>query len=174
MKKVKGLNINHLGFTPVKLGDFLYYEGPLLSHFTDRDKPDDHYFYRWVDNDDDTNRWLISKFTERDLVSFFKGDLSLRQLITNNVYVILLDLDDHLNKNQILLMPTSDLPDNYLPIQQSFFEEKYYQTYAVRLKQQLLQKQQEQSLLTKLWERVVVLEEQQRKTLQLLKEWRFS
>jgi hypothetical protein len=42
------------------------------------------------------------------------------------------------------------------------------------LKQQLLQKQQEQSLLTKLWERVVVLEEQQRKTLQLLKEWRFS
>jgi hypothetical protein len=42
------------------------------------------------------------------------------------------------------------------------------------LKQQLLQKQQEQSLLTKLWERVVVLEEQQRKTLQLLNEWRFS
>ncbi|MEY4934265.1 MAG: hypothetical protein RIS64_624 [Bacteroidota bacterium] len=27
MKKVKGLNINHLGFTPVKLGDFLYDEG---------------------------------------------------------------------------------------------------------------------------------------------------
>jgi hypothetical protein len=71
-------------------------------------------------------------------------------------------------------MPTAELPDNYLPIQQSFFEEKYYQTYAVRLKQQLLQKHQEQSLLTKLWERVVVLEEQQRKTLQLLNEWRFS
>ena len=120
MKEVKGLNINHLGFNPMKLGDFIYYEGPLLSHFIDRNKPEDNYLYRWVDFDDDAHRWLIFKVSEKELFSFFNTEISLRQLIENNNFVTLLDLDDDLNKVQILIAPTQGLPDTYLPIQQSF------------------------------------------------------
>lgn len=168
MKEVKGLNINHLGFNPIKLGDFIYYEGPLLSHFIDRNKPEDNYFYRWVDFDDNTHRWLISKFSEKDILAFFNKEISLRQLIETNNFVTLLDLDDELNKAQILIVQTHSLPDTYLPSEQSFFKEEHYHIYASQLKQTLIQKQQDNSILMKLLDRVRLLEEQQTKTYNLL------
>jgi hypothetical protein len=168
MKDVKGLNINHLGFNPLKLGDFIYYEGPLLSHFIDRNKPEDNYLYRWVDFDDNAHRWLIFKASEKDLLAFFNGELSLKQMIENNNFITLLDLDDELNKVQILISPSLGLPDNYLPSEQSFFKEELYHTYATQLKQTLFQKQQDNSLLVKLLDRVRLLEEQQTKTYNLL------
>lgn len=168
MKEVKGLNINHLGFNPLKLGDFIYYEGPLLSHFIDRNKPEDNYFYRWVDFDDNAHRWLIFKVSEKDLLAFFSGEYSLRQMIENNNFVTLLDLDDDLNKIQILITPLHGLPNNYLPTEQSFFKEELYNNYATQFKQTLIQKQQDNSILMKLLDRVRLLEEQQIKTYNLL------
>ena len=41
MKKIKGTIIKHLGFEPIKQGDFIYHEGPLLSHFVDKNNPSD-------------------------------------------------------------------------------------------------------------------------------------
>jgi hypothetical protein len=168
MKKVKGLTIHHLGFTPLKLGDFLYYEGPLLSHFIDKNKPEDNYLYRWVDFNDDSHRWLISKFSEKDLLAFFNGEISLNALIKLNNFVTLLDLDGELNKVQIQIIPTSDLPDTYLPIEDSFFKEDYYYKYAVQLKQTLMQKHQalieEKAILKTLLEEVQSIKLQQTKT----------
>jgi hypothetical protein len=70
MNNIKGLTISHLGFQPFKMGDFLYYQGPLLSHFIDKNNPTDHYFYRWVEADDNCNRWLVFNSTEKDITNF--------------------------------------------------------------------------------------------------------
>lgn len=168
MKDIKGLNIKDLGFNPIKLGDFLYYEGPLLSHFIDKNKPEDNYLYSWVDFNEAAHRWLISKSTEKDLLSFFNGEISMLALVKSNIFVTLLDLDNELNKVNIQIVPTSELPDNYLPIEDSFFKEEFYHIYALELKQTLLEKQkvtiEEQSLLKMLLQEVQSIKIQQTKT----------
>ena len=154
MKDVEGLNKNHIDFEPIKMGDFLYYEGPLLSHFIDKNKPNDHYFFRWVDFDDDCHRWLIFKSSEKDIVNFFNKTISLLELITRNSTVLLIDLDDELNKKQILSTTTSKLPATYLPSINSFFKEEQYHTYALKLKNKLAKKESMQNILIELFKKV--------------------
>ena len=168
MKDVKGLIINHLDFQPLKMGDFLYYEGPLLSHFIDKNNPNNHYFYRWVDFDDDSHRWLIFKSSEKDINAFFNKTISLWQMITQNTTVFLIDLDDELTKNQILVTTIAELPLSYLPSENSFFKEEQYHPYATELKSEFLKKESEQSTLNQLLKTVYTLEDQQKKTQQLL------
>ncbi len=168
MKKVKGININHLGFDPLKQGDFIYHEGSLLSHFVDRNNVSDNYFYRWVDYDDDSNRWLIFRLSDTDLTAFFKRQLSLKQLVSTNSFTYLLDLDAQLNKVQILLVSMSDLPDTYLPQENSFFNEEQYENHALAVKDNLLRKQHEVRTFDKILQEVAILKEQQSKTYSLL------
>ena len=174
MKDIKGLIINHLDFIPVKLGDFLYYEGPLLSHFIDKNNPSDNYFYRWVDCDDNAHRWLIFKANETDIRNFFAGIITLWQMITKSSTVILMDLDDNLAKKQILVTTISELPTNYLPAEKSYFKEENYQPYATELKNQLNKKIEDQNLLVELVRKVDMFEEQQQKTFKLLTDVFFS
>jgi hypothetical protein len=65
-------------------------------------------------------------------------------------------------------VPTSDLPENYLPTEDSFFKEEFYHTYASQLKQTLFEKQkatiEEQSLLKMLLQEVQSIKIQQTKT----------
>ena len=170
MKNIEGLIIPHLDFQPVKMGDFLYYEGPLLSHFIDKNNPNDHYFFRWADFDDDCHRWLIFKASEKDIVGFFNKQISLWELITQNITILLIDLDDELNKKQILITTTSKLPETYLPSVNSFFKEEQYHTYALELKNQFAKKENEQNMLIELLKKVHSLDEQQKKTHELLNE----
>ena len=170
MKDVKGLKIKHLDFHPLKMGDLIYYEGPLLSHFVDNNSPNDHYFYRWVDFDDETHRWLIFKSSDKDIKAFLNKEISLWQMIIQKSTVILLDFDDDLNKKQILVAAVSELPNTYLPSEQSYFKEEQYQPYAIELKNQLDKKESEQNMLSELLKKVYVLDDQQKKTFNLLNE----
>ena len=120
MDKIDGLNIAKLGFKPLHLGDFLFHEGPLLSHFIDENNPHEHYLYKWADSDDSCNRWLIAKLSEEMLKDFFNKKISLRQIITQNAFVYLLDLDNDLTEKAITIVNTADLPETYLPTQNAF------------------------------------------------------
>ena len=168
MKKIKGTLIKHLGFEPIKQGDFIYHEGPLLSHFVDKNNLSDNYLYRWVDFNDDSHRWLIFRLSDTDLSAFFKGQSSLRQLISKNSFVYLLDLDAQLNKIQILLVSSNDLPDAYLPQINSFFDEEQYENHALTIKNNLLKKQYEAQTYEKILQEVAQLQAQQSKTYSLL------
>ena len=170
MKAIKGLKINHLGFTPVKLGDLLYYEGPLLSHFINENNPDEHFFYRWVDSDDDAHRWLIFKASKNDIKNFFDGKISLNQMIAKNPTVILLDLDDELRKKQILVSTVSELPETYLPATNSRYQEEFYRPYAHQLKIHFETETNENKLLSEVLDKVQRLEKQQEQTFVLLNE----
>lgn len=171
MKNIKGLKINHLDFHPLKMGDFLYYEGPLLSHFIDKNKPSDHYFYRWVDFNDDSHRWLIFKSSEKDIKLFLCNDISLWDMINKNSTITLVDLDDDLNKKQIIVTTMSELPESYLPSEKSYYKEEQYHHYTVELKNQLSQKETENKNYTELLKKVDNIDEQQQQTFKLLTEF---
>ena len=138
MDTIQGLNIAKLGFKPLHMGDLLFHEGPLLSHFIDKNNPHEHYLYKWVDSDETFNRWMIAKLSEESLKDFFNKKINLRQIITQNAFVYLLDLDNDLAERTILILNTNDLPEDYLPTQNAFFNEKQYEPYAFNLKETLL------------------------------------
>lgn len=161
MEKIEGLVIPKLTFKPKKLGDLLYHDGPLLSHFTDEDRPAENYLYRWVDNDENYNRWLIFKISTEDLTTFFEQKVSLRTLIEDSQFIFLLNLDNELNAASVLLTTIPNLPDSYLPAASSTFKPQFYDKYALQLKEKLLNNRYEQNMFKELLTKVEELEKQQ-------------
>ena len=167
MDNIKGLNISKLGFKPLKLGDFLYHEGPLVAHFVDADNVHEQYLYKWCDIDAQCNRWLIAKCSDTFLVDFFNKKITLRDIINNNAFVYLLDLDNDLNEHNILVVNTPDLPESYLPTAKSFFNEKQYEKYALQLKESIENVENVGNIKQVLAE-ITTLKEQQRETNSML------
>ena len=167
MDNIKGLNISKLGFKPLKLGDFLYHEGPLVSHFVDSSNLYEHYIYKWCDNDSDCNRWLIAKCEEAVLGDFFDKKITLRDIIYQNAFVYILDLDNDINEHNVLVVNTQDLPEVYLPTKNSFFNEKQYEKYALELKEEILKRKNVANFDQILLE-LSVLKKQQNETNSLL------
>ncbi len=164
MKTLKCINISGLDFNPRKMGDLIYYEGPLLSHFQDSTKTNEHFFYRWVDNDDEANRWLIFKASNQDLIKFFNKQFSEFDLIAKNNSVTFLDLDDNLNKIGIYMSAFENIPNDYLPSQKAFFEISRYEPYALELKKKLEFSSQEENIILKLPNRFQDMEKENKKT----------
>lgn len=134
MENLDGIQLFGLDFKPVKMGDLLYHEGPLLSHFVDDDNPSNHYFYKWSDCDDSTNRWMIFKVIERDLSNFFQHKINLLDIVRHNAFVYFIDLDSSLHAHNITLVATANIPSKYLPLVDSGFDEQGYEYYALELK----------------------------------------
>jgi hypothetical protein len=168
MEKLKCIKVSGLGFNPKKMGDFIYYEGPLLSHFQDTTQPNEHYFYRWVDDDSEVNRWLIFKVNKENLIKFFNGLFTELDLIATNNVVTFLDLDDSLNKRGIYLSSFEDIPDDYLPSNKTFFDAGRYEPYALELKIRLEASYQEESAILQLLNRVQSLEREQKENKKIL------
>jgi hypothetical protein len=137
MKRLSGVKINKLDFIPIKQGDLLYHEGPLLSVFKDA-LSDNYYFYKWSDCDDKTHRWLVFKVTFKNLKAFFDKQISIRQLILEQPFSYFLDLDNELEPVNIVLVAVANMPKSYLPEQQdSFFDVHDFENYALILQKEL-------------------------------------
>ena len=137
MEKLKAFPIEDLGIKLQLQGDLLYHEGPLLSHFVNEDNPKEHYFYKWTDCDDVSNRWLIFKVSIEKLHDFFEQKVNLLQLIKQNPFVYLIDLDNDLNQKNLFFCQKQNIPEDYLPSENSFFKEVQYEKYALLLKEKL-------------------------------------
>ncbi len=122
MKKIKGFDIQFDFSNFRKIADLIFFEGPLLSHYISG-KGDDYLFY-WVDNDDHDNRWLVLRVSLADLQKYIGKKLSLLQLIENpnDGYLYCFDVDDNINYHNVLLVQPADLPSDYLPASDSFYE----------------------------------------------------
>ena len=136
MKRLLGVKINKLDFIPIKQGDLLYHEGPLLSVFKDA-LSDNYYFYKWSDCDDKAHRWLVFKVTIKNLKAFFDRQISIRQLILEQPFSYFLDLDTHLEPIYIALVAVANMPKSYLPEQDSFFDVHDFESYALVLQREL-------------------------------------
>ena len=138
MKRLTGIKIQKLDFLPIKQGDLLYHEGPLLSLFKDA-LSDNFYFYKWSDCDDKSHRWLVFKVSIKSLKAFFDKQQSIRQLILEQPFSYFLDLDNNLDPLSIVIVSTPNMPKSYLPEQDSYFDADDFENYALILQQKLKQ-----------------------------------
>ena len=122
MKTIKGFDIQFDFSNFRKIADLIFFEGPLLSHYVS-DKGDDYLFY-WVDRDGRDNRWLVLRVSLASLQKYIGKQLSLRELIAspNDGYLYCVDVDDALSYHNVKLVQSSDLPAEYLPDADSFYE----------------------------------------------------
>ena len=137
MEKLNAFSISDLGIKLKLQGDLLYHEGPLLSHYVNVDNMSEHYFYKWTDCDTECNRWLIFRISAENMGLFFGGEFNLLQLIKQNPFVYFIDLDNELNQKNLFVCHSLNIPEDYLPSDNSFFKEIQYENYALILKEQL-------------------------------------
>lgn len=135
MEAIKAINIQELGLNLEKIGDFLYHEGPLLSLFKDRHNTDNYYFYKWADCDELCNRWLVFPVSTEMLRAFLYKEISLRSLLVKNSYLFLVDLNNDLQPEQYLIAASNDIPNSYLPSENSFYKEEKYTELANSFKE---------------------------------------
>ncbi len=128
-----GLELPKLEFSLKKMGDLLFWEGPLMSHFIN-DRNED-FIFKWSDKSQLLNRWLVFKTTPSLLFDFFAGRINSIDLILLNPdgFVYFIDMDNDLNYQKILLTKTKDIPVDYMPLHDSFYEKETYEPYAHRL-----------------------------------------
>jgi predicted flap endonuclease-1-like 5' DNA nuclease len=138
-----------------------------VSHFVDSSNLKEHYLYKWCDSDALCNRWLIAKCSEDLLTDFLNNKITLRGIINANAFVSIMDLDDDLDEHNILIANTQDLPEAYLPTENSFFNEKQYEKYALQLKEALVNKKNTVNI-DRVLEELSNLKEQQHETNTLL------
>lgn len=142
MELIQSGEISKLGFVPQKLGDLLEHEGPLLSLYIDRDNPEHYFLYKWVDSNEECNRWAILPCTSKDLLAFFEGEKSLRKLFLNKPYCFVIDLDEHLQIQSIKIIATEVLPERLLPNEKSFFKGEAFSVFATSYHDVLKSKRQ--------------------------------
>lgn len=123
MREITGTKISKLGFNSEKIGDLIYYDGPLLSLFIDSDNPYIYYLYLWVDSDETSNRWIITQVNPASLKAFLYKQTPLRDMILSNSICFCVDLGDNLTEKEVLVCSTTDLPQEYLPEQNSYYNE---------------------------------------------------
>lgn len=115
------------------MGDLLYHEGALLSHFVDEDNPSNQYFYKWSDLNGQLHRWMVFKVTEKDLSGFFQHKNTLLDIVQHNSFVYFVDLEPNMTCHQVVLVSTANIPLKYLPFEDSGFEETGFEDYALEL-----------------------------------------
>jgi hypothetical protein len=121
--KTKGNNNINFQDLLVRIVDVVNFEGPLLTLF--EHKENKHiYLLDWVDRNTEVNRWLLYKSNAVVLDKFVKGSISHYDLFMSeetNSYVV--DIDTQLNWRNSSMVEKKNLPINYLPKKDVFFEE---------------------------------------------------
>ena len=153
----------HLPDLPIKnrrlIADLIYFDGALLSYY--RDNGRGHYLYYWCDADESHNRWLVVQVGDYALRSFLARQITLRQLLLRAEYTraYLLDMDSDGDPVHILHVKLADLPDDYLPADETWYDASlsvFYDHLAARELMSMMQDslQEAQSKL-KLIEQIV-------------------
>lgn len=125
MKTLNGLKIQQLPFQLIKKGDLLAYNGPILSHFKTDDYKD--FFMFWVDQNEVSNRWLLFYVSEENLKRYFNKKMSLRNLVFYHQkdFVYFIDINTNIEYTNITRKAVKDFPMEYVPGENSYFDEKY-------------------------------------------------
>jgi hypothetical protein len=122
--KINGFVIKELPFSLERVGDLMYYEGPLMSIL--KDNLGNAYLYDWVDSDDDNNRWLLYQITLSQLNDYINNKSSHFSLINNPVNDIVFVVDKNISgvvQNCFVCSPNK-LPYDYLPETNIEFEKE--------------------------------------------------
>lgn len=149
LPKVSGAPVEKLPFDHLHLiADLIYFEGPLLSYFTDNQGQ--HYLYYWCDVDEVYNRWLIFRATTRMLNQFLTRQVTLRELILaadpNLMFIV--DRDIHLHPKAVVKIHPSTLPEQYLPETDSYYDASLSLFHAEQAARDLIVLMQQEAQVT--------------------------
>lgn len=122
MKDINGYKIEYDFSHFKKMADLIYFDGPFLSHYVSP-HGDDYLFY-WVDSDELNNRWLVLRVSLPNLQQYIGHQIPLERLISspNDGYLYLVDIDNELNYHNVQLVQPQDLPEDYMPSGQAYYE----------------------------------------------------
>jgi len=128
---LQGIRINNLPFNLTKKGDILFADSPVLSHFVSVNGDD--YFMFWVDQDKESNRWLLFFVSKENLKRYFNTAMSLRELVFFNQkdFVYFIDIDSNVGYKNIIRKAVKDFPMEYAPGERSFFNSDFATDYRV-------------------------------------------
>jgi hypothetical protein len=105
-----------------RVEDLIYFDGPLLVHYTNQRQQD--YLYHWVDNDEDSNRWLIYRVARQSLLNYIRGQEEFRTLLqtTSSDLILVVDVNQEGQHSLIQLVSVEDLPNDYIPAEDIYYE----------------------------------------------------
>ncbi len=134
---LSGKSLKELPFQVGDMGDFLYHEGPLLSHFSNEKQ--ENFLMKWCDKDIEYHRWLIFKTTTALLFDYFQEKYSLLDLIHKcpDNFVYFVDIAAGAVWKNFFQVDSKAFPSDYLPFPNSFFGDTYFEEYAHELKARL-------------------------------------
>ena len=121
-----------------KISDLIYYEGPILSHFINKEGKD--LLYLWIDSDSKHNRWLIFEVDRNSLINYLYKNISLRDLVSKNRkdFLLISDINENLISEFNNLIQKENLPEIYLPKEDSYFEFSIPAIYTNSLEEEYL------------------------------------
>lgn len=108
-----------------KVADLIYFDGPFLSHYVS--KSGDNYLAYWVDCDDNNQRWLVFRVGINSLQNYANKNKSLYELIkgVDDGFVYAVDISEDGSQSVPLMIFLADIPDEYLPTADSYFDFSY-------------------------------------------------
>lgn len=115
----KAVNIDFSRF--IKVSDLIYFDGPLLSHFISPNG--DNYLFFWCDVDDVVNRWIIFRTDIPTIQKYIEKKISLKEVLSHPIdgLVYIADIDADIIYRSIQLILSEEIPSEYIPSQDSFF-----------------------------------------------------
>ncbi|HFA48226.1 MAG TPA: hypothetical protein ENJ95_04320 [Bacteroidetes bacterium] len=131
---IKGKRLPALNDEFNKMGDFLFHEGPLLSHLINQH--DEDFFIQWCGNDREFNRWLLYKTNYELLFKYFNKQLSDLDLLLKNPdgFAYIIDMDKEAKWKNIWIVSLEDIPPEYLPNGAVNYDPEDFAPYAEKLK----------------------------------------
>lgn len=108
-----------------KVADLIYFDGPFLSHYVS--KFGDNYLSYWVDCDENNQRWLVFRVGINSLQNYVNKKKSLYELIkeVDDGFVYAIDISEDGSQSVPLMVFLADIPDEYLPTADSYFDFSY-------------------------------------------------
>ena len=121
MIKIRGISLPELPFSMKEfVGVLLFQEFPVTSLYSDDSGMP--VIKEWIDCDDNVDRLFFYQSSKEDLKKFLDGKISQGELIRNAVDGLIFIVDEENGQfAQIKLVSTSQIPEDYLPSEDSFF-----------------------------------------------------
>jgi hypothetical protein len=104
-----------------RLGDLLFFEGPLLSVYKDV-QTNKFYLMDWVDRDQDSNRWLFYSIKKENLSRFINREISHFDLYENDqksIYFVDIKHDAFFDNTN--LKELDEMSQEYIPSRENYF-----------------------------------------------------
>jgi hypothetical protein len=122
------ININDL----TNVGDLIFFDGPLMSLFMDKQKRR-FFIFDWVKANEQFNQWIAYQVSLSRISDFIEGTLSHRDLLRNslNNTFLLIDIDDDLNYFPRHSLRFEELPPSYLPQENTYFSSKNCPDFSI-------------------------------------------